>query len=98
MTKDILLSGLLGGFVIFAWLILSTGPLPLNGNIPDPIPNDKDIHSILKERITEPGIYFLPDHPEEGSSTYPDYGNEPLLNLSFRSYTVGELQIDSWGN
>jgi hypothetical protein len=60
MKKEILLSGLLGGFVILAWLIISRGPLALSGDLPEAIPNDKDIHTALKEKIPEPGIYILP--------------------------------------
>ena len=84
MKKEILLSGLLGGIVIFVWLIIGGGLLLLNGDRPDPIPNDLEIHTLLKERIREPGYYFLPDHPDEGKENlYPDYGNEPLFFITY---------------
>jgi hypothetical protein len=95
MKKEILLSGLLGGIVIFAWLIISTGPLQISGNRAHPIPNDKEIHTLLKERITEPGIYFLPDHLDGNRDDYPDYENEPLFSIIYEGRTtsvfLGEL-------
>jgi hypothetical protein len=83
MKKEMLLSGLLGGIVIFAWLIISAGPLQISGNRAHPIPNDKEIHTLLKEKITEPGIYFLPDHPNENRNDYPDYENEPIFSVIY---------------
>jgi hypothetical protein len=88
MKKEILLSGLLGGIVIFAWLIISTGPLPVNGDIQESIPNDLEIHTLLKERIKEPGIYFVPGHAEENEEDlYPDYGNEPIFSIIYGGRT-----------
>lgn len=87
MKKRILLSGLLGGIVILVWQIISTSLLPLSGDLPSPIPNDKEIHTALKEKITEPGIYFIPDHPEENQDSYPDYENEPLFFIYFAGTT-----------
>ena len=82
MKMQILVSGLLGGIVIFVWLVISTGPLPVNGDIQEQIPNDLEIHTLLKERIKETGMYFVPGHPEEGAEdTYPDYGNEPIFSI-----------------
>lgn len=99
MKKEILFSGLLGGIVIFTWLIIGGALLPLNGDRPDPIPNDLEIHTLLKERIREPGYYFLPDHPEEGEENlYPDYGNEPLFFITYGGRTpntfMGQLMYE----
>jgi hypothetical protein len=87
MKKEILLSGLLGGIVIFAWLIISAEILQVSGNRAKPIPNDKEIHTLLKERIIEPGIYFLPDHPDENRNDYPDYENEPIFSIIYGGRT-----------
>lgn len=89
MKKEILLSGLLGGIVIFAWLIISSELLRVSGNRAQPIPNDKEIHTLLKERITEPGIYFLPDHPDGNRNDYPDYDNEPIFSVIYGGRTPG---------
>ena len=95
MKKEILLSGLFGGIVIFAWLIISLGPLRLSGDLPKPITKDKDIHSTLKERITEPGIYYCPNSSEENKAFYPDFGKEPLFTIIYSGRTpntfIGQL-------
>ena len=87
MKKEILLSGLLGGIVVFVWFIISTELLRLNGDIAKSISNDKEIHEILKEKITEPGIYFVPDHPDENQEEYPDYENEPIFSIIYGGRT-----------
>jgi hypothetical protein len=88
MKKEIVLSGLLGGIVIFAWLIISTTLVPLSGHLAEPVPNDLEIHALLKERIESPGIYFVPDHPKEGEENlYPDYGNEPIFSIIYGGRT-----------
>ena len=51
MKREILLSGLLGGLVILGWIIISTSVIPLNGDKLEEIPDDKEIHSMLKEII-----------------------------------------------
>ncbi len=91
MKKEMFLSGLLGGIVIFTWTIISTSLLPVSGKRAQPVPNDKEIHTLLKERITEPGIYFLPDHPDENSADYPDYENEPIFSVIYGGRTPGKF-------
>ncbi len=81
MKKQILLSGLLGGVVILVWLIISLGPLQLSGDFPKPIPNDKDIHTALKEGIAKPGVYYCPDSSKEIRDRYPNFGNEPVFTI-----------------
>jgi hypothetical protein len=89
MKKEMLLSGLLGGIVIFVWTVISTSLLPVSGKRAQPIPNDKEIHTLLKEKITEPGMYFLPDHLDESSTDYPDYENEPIFSIIYGGRTPG---------
>ena len=95
MTREVLLSGLLGGIVILTWLVITNGPLPLSGDRPKAIPNDKGIHTELKERLTEPGLYYCPGSSEENRALYPDYGNEPLFTITVSGRTpdkfVGQL-------
>jgi len=81
VKKQILLSGLLGGVVILVWLIISLGPLQLSGDFPKPIPNDKDIHTALKEGIAKPGVYYCPDSSKEIRDRYPNFGNEPVFTI-----------------
>ena len=89
MVKRILLAELLGGIVLFVWTIISTSFIPLNGDRPDTIPRDKEVHTILKEKITEPGIYFVPDHPDDNEDEYLDYENEPIFTIYYAGTTPG---------
>lgn len=98
MKKEIILSGLLGGITIFIWLMISFGTLRLSGDLPNPIPNDKEFHTTLKEKITEPGIYYCPNSSEENKSLYADYGNEPLYTVIYSGRTpntfMGQLVFE----
>lgn len=89
MIKRILLAGFLGGIVLFVWTIISTSLIPLNGDRPGTIPGDKEVHTTLKEKITEPGIYFVPDHPDDNVDEYPDYENEPIFTIYYAGTTPG---------
>ncbi len=101
MKKEILLSGLLGGLVILVWLAVSRGPIPLSGDIPEQIPNDKDLHTTLKETIPEPGLYYLPGGSEENQALYEDYANEPLFMITNTGRTpntfLGQLLFELFG-
>lgn len=92
MKKNILLSGLLGGIVILVWMVISTSLIPISGDIPKPITDDKEIHTALKEKIGKPGIYWLPNDSEENSSLYPDYGNEPVFFIFFAGTTPNTFE------
>jgi len=98
MKREILLSGLLGGVVMFAWLIVTHGPLPLSGDSPRPIPNDKEIHTILKERLSDSGIYYTPDSSDESRVLYPNFGTEPLFIVTATGRTpdsfLGQLLLE----
>ncbi len=91
MKKEILLSGLLGGLVIFGWIIVSTTVLPLHGDAPEEIPGDKEIHSLLKDRIPESGIYWMPGHGEREEGRYPDYENEPIFVVYYAGTTPATM-------
>ena len=91
MKKDILLSGLLGGLVIFAWIIISSTIIPLSGNVGNEIPDDKDIHTMLKNKIPESGIYWLPGHTGQEEGLYADYGNEPIFYIFYAGATPNTM-------
>jgi hypothetical protein len=91
MKREILLSGLLGGLVIFAWIILSTSIIPLSGDLPKQIPDDKEIHTLLKDKIPESGIYWLPGHEGQTKGLYPDYDNEPIFYIIHGGVTPGTM-------
>ncbi len=89
VTKNVLISGVLGGVVMFAVMAASRLFLPVVGNsglraMPDQVP----IHAALKERIAEPGTYVCPYlPPEQRSGLFPDYLNEPIFAVTYRGYT-----------
>lgn len=89
MTKDILISGVLGGMVMFAVMAACRLLLPGVGNsgfrtMPDQAP----IHAALKERIREPGRYVCPYlGPDDASAVFPDYLNEPIFEVTYKGHT-----------
>lgn len=89
MTKNILISGVLGGVVIFAVMVAFRLFLPAVGNsellaMPDQVP----MQAALKGRITKPGTYICPYlPPDQRSGLFPDYLNEPIFAVTYGGYT-----------
>lgn len=83
MNKEILFSGFLGGLVLILWLFVTTTVVPISGDIADRIEGDKEIHSLLKDKIPETGIYWLPSD----RSQFSDYRNEPLFVVYYPGTT-----------
>ncbi|GEM_PF-2711211 len=83
MKKEMLISGLLGGLVIILWILISSTIIPLSGDQPEEFNDDKEIHAMLKERIPETGIYWLPSD----KSQFSDYEDEPLFFIYYPGTT-----------
>jgi hypothetical protein len=89
MTKNILISGVLGGIVMFVVMVACRVFLPGVVNtafrsIADQLP----VHAALKARITEPGTYVFPYlAPNDRSTLFPDYLNEPIFEVRYKGYT-----------
>jgi len=89
MIKNIMISGILGGIVMFIVMAAFRLFLPALGNatllaMPDQVP----IHAQLKERITKPGTYVVPYlSPERRSALFPDYLNEPIFAVTYKGHT-----------
>lgn len=81
MKRELILSGLLGGFIIAGWTIISTSIIPISGHMPKEIPDDKEIHTVLKKRLAESGIYWAPGHAGQAKGLYPNYDNEPIFYI-----------------
>lgn len=74
MLKKVIVAGLLGAVVLFAWTMLTNGILGLNSSINmKRIPNDRLVYEVLKQSIVEPGGYVLPHGPTE----------EPLFGVHY---------------
>ena len=94
MTKNILISGILGGVVMFAAMMVFRFLLPL-GAYPEllAMPDQVPIHAQLKERIVKPGRYVCPYLPEhEMNALFPDYLNEPVFTVTYTGFTHGSAR------
>lgn len=89
MTKNILISGLLGGVVMFTAILACRLLLPDFGNTRiRTMPDQEQIQAELKKRITEPGTYVCPYLlPGAANTHFPDYLNEPIFSVTYRGYT-----------
>jgi len=89
VTKNILISGVLGGAVMFVVMLAGRLFLPGVGNSEfRTMPGQVPIHAALKERITEPGTYICPYlPPDQGGALFPDYQNEPIFAVTYRGHT-----------
>lgn len=91
MKKNIILSGILGAIVIFAWTVISSSFIPLSGDMPKEVPDDKDVHTLLKAKLPESGIYWMPGHAGQEEGLYPDYENEPIFYVFYAGTTPSTM-------
>jgi hypothetical protein len=92
MRKQVFLGGLLGGVALLAWIIVSMGILNLTDDRQKPLMYDLGIHDLLKQRITEPGIYYLP--AVEGDNGEPLVeSNEPFFVVMYPGRTTDEVGV-----
>ena len=58
MTKQIIIAGLLGAFVLIIWTFLINGIFRFKVSMDmKSIPNEREVYEVLKENIFEPGRY-----------------------------------------
>jgi len=58
--KRIIVAGILGGMVVFAWGWLSHAVLPLGTVGVQNLPNEEVVSGTLRTAVREPGLYFFP--------------------------------------
>jgi hypothetical protein len=89
VIKDVLISAVLGGVVMFVVALALRFALPGVGNSGfRTMPDQARIHAALKERITEPGTYVCPYlGPSESNALFSDYLNEPIFEVTYKGYT-----------
>jgi hypothetical protein len=89
VTKNILISGILGGAAMFVVILAGRILLPGLGHVRfQTMPDQVKIHAALKERITKPGTYVCPYLPSsESAPAFPDYLNEPIFAVTYKGYT-----------
>ena len=91
MKKNVIMAGLLGGLVAFVWLFISNAIIPVKSNMIHQIaPNQFEVHSALKEHITEPGTYAVPYLTLEQEASRDDYRGQPVYTVIYTGYTHGD--------
>lgn len=96
MWRRVVVPGLLGGLAMLLFVLVVDGLLGLNARINlNPVPNERQVHAVLKESLTEPGRYvanpaltengFPPDEPVfsilYGGVGHETAGREALLKM-----------------
>jgi len=88
MKKNVIVTGLLCGILLFIWMIISNAILPFRSSIiMKSFPEQKEIHALLKDKINETGIYNIPYGREEIFSDFPNYGDEPIFQIVYTGTT-----------
>ena len=91
MKKDVLIAGLLGGAVMFVWLLVSNAMIPMkSGMIHKIAPNQLEIHKVLRENIKETGTYSCPYLSPDEEGLLPDYRNQPIYSITYSGITHGD--------
>ena len=67
--KRILIGGLLGGIIVFAWGAVSHMVLPIGTIGIKTLPNEAAVVGAMKNAIPEPGFYFFPGMDMSGKAT-----------------------------
>jgi len=60
MNGRVVLTGLVAGVVLFVWLSIAHGALPLGKVGLKEIPNEDAVMSSMKSNMAEPGFYYFP--------------------------------------
>ena len=91
-VKDILVAGVLGAVVIFVWTALSLTILPLGyAEQIQRVPDQVELHKMLKERITQPGRYAVLYMSPQEEAEFPGYRDEPLYEIKYTGLTHGSV-------
>ncbi len=81
MLRRVIVAGLRGGIVLFAWTFAVNGILGFRSNVDrKPIPNERQVYECLKGNILEPGRYICNPEPTS-SGRFP--GQEPVYSITY---------------
>ncbi len=69
MTKKILIAGIVGGIIMFAWGAVSHTVLKLEESGIKQIPNEGSVLGTFRTTLKEPGFYFFPGVEESPNMT-----------------------------
>lgn len=98
MFKKVVVSGLLGFVVLFAWGFVVNGVFGFNNRINmKQIPGERRVYEVLKDSIVEPGRYiFNPELTPAGM--FPD--GEPVFSLHYSGMghdSAGKMMLFQFG-
>ena len=81
MMKKVFVSGLVGAVVLLVWTLVLNGLLGFNARLSmKQVPNEREVYSMLKTTITEPGRYLCnPALTSDGR--FPE--NEPVFGIQY---------------
>lgn len=84
MHKRVIVSGLVGAAVLVIWTFVLNGVLGFNARLTmKQIPNEREVHDLLKATISEPGRYLCnPALTPDGR--FPD--NEPVFGIQYSGF------------
>ena len=79
MLRKVIVSGLLGGLVLFGWTFVVNGIFGFRNSIDmTQIPAERQVYEVLQQSIAEPGRYIVnPELTSQG--TFP--GEEPVFSV-----------------
>lgn len=81
MLKRVLLSGILGALILFAWTFVASAIFGFNARVKmNRIPNERAVYSVLKENIVAPGAYMV--NPEHAPGAGFPFG-EPVYGIQY---------------
>lgn len=95
MGKRVLVSGLLGGLTLIAWMVLSNGLLGLNSRVAlKPVPDESRVYAVLSETLEEPGGYVC--NPPRTLASDGSPPGEPVYGIRFSGIghdTAGDVLL-----
>ncbi len=88
--KKVLIAGIVGGLIVFAWGALSHMVLQTGGMGLKPLPNEDAALAALRESTREPGVYFIPGVDMSKEMTAEE---EAAWNAKFSTGPTGLLVL-----
>jgi hypothetical protein len=81
MKRKVIIAGLMGGVVLFAWTFVLNGVFGFKRSVDmKPIPDERQVYEVLKANFVKPGRYIA--NPElSPSGAFP--GGEPVFSIHY---------------
>lgn len=62
-----LLAAVVGALIVFLWSFVAHVLLPLGMVGVDPLPDEEAVVEVLRDTVTEPGLYYIPGYPHDAT-------------------------------